>query len=320
MAIAYALEFEKPLAELERQVDELRRISEERGIDVADEVSTLEAKLATMREEIYRSLTPMQRVQVARHPRRPYALDYLSSIFTDFIELHGDRLFRDDPAIVGGWARLNGQSVMVIGHQKGRDTKENIKRNFGMPHPEGYRKALRLMQAAARFRAPIITLIDTPGAYPGLGAEERGQSEALARNILEMSALPTPIIAVVIGEGGSGGALALGVADRVLMFENSVYSVISPEGCATILWKDSTQRERAAEALKLTSADLTRLGLIDEVIPEPIGGAHFDPETAGESLRAALIKTLNELNKVRPEKLVKRRHDKYAAMGAYADT
>lgn len=320
MAIAYALDFEKPLAELERQVEELRRISDERGVDVADEVGTLETKLATMREEIYRTLTPMQRVQVARHPRRPYALDYLSSIFTDFIELHGDRLFRDDPAIVGGWARLNGQSVMVIGHQKGRDTKDNIKRNFGMPHPEGYRKALRLMQAAARFHAPIITLIDTPGAYPGLGAEERGQSEALARNILEMSALPTPIIAVVIGEGGSGGALALGVADRVLMFENSVYSVISPEGCATILWKDSTQRERAAEALKLTSEDLTRLGLIDEVIPEPVGGAHFDPETAGESLRAALIKTLNELNKVRPEKLVKRRHDKYAAMGAYADS
>ena len=320
MAIAYALDFEKPLAELERQVDELRRISDERGIDVAGEVGTLEAKIAMMREEIYRNLTPMQRVQVARHPRRPYALDYLSSIFTDFIELHGDRLYRDDPAIVGGWARLNGQSVMVVGHQKGRDTKENIKRNFGMPHPEGYRKALRLMQAAARFHAPIITLIDTPGAYPGLGAEERGQSEALARNILEMSALPTPIIAVVIGEGGSGGALALCVADRVLMFEHSVYSVISPEGCATILWKDSTQRERAAEALKLTSEDLTRLGLIDEVIPEPVGGAHFDPETAGESLRAALIKTLNELNKVRPEKLVKRRHDKYAAMGAYADT
>ena len=320
MAIAYALDFEKPLAELERQVDELRRISDERGIDVAGEVGTLEAKIAMMREEIYHNLTPMQRVQVARHPRRPYALDYLSSIFTDFIELHGDRLYRDDPAIVGGWARLNGQSVMVVGHQKGRDTKENIKRNFGMPHPEGYRKALRLMQAAARFHAPIITLIDTPGAYPGLGAEERGQSEALARNILEMSALPTPIIAVVIGEGGSGGALALGVADRVLMFEHSVYSVISPEGCATILWKDSTQRERAAEALKLTSEDLTRLGLIDEVIPEPVGGAHFDPETAGASLRAALIKTLNELNKVRPEKLVKRRHDKYAAMGAYADT
>ncbi len=261
----------------------------------------------------------MQRVQVARHPRRPYTLDYLSTIFTDFIELHGDRLFRDDPAIVGGWARLNRQSVMVIGHQKGRDTKENIKRNFGMPHPEGYRKALRLMQAAARFHAPIVTLIDTPGAYPGLGAEERGQSEALARNILEMSALPTPIVSVVIGEGGSGGALALGVADKVLMFENSVYSVISPEGCAAILWKDAAQRERAAEALKVTAADLLRLGLVDEIIPEPLGGAHTDPDAAGEALREALIKTLGELNRVRPEKLVKRRHDKYAAMGSYAE-
>ncbi|HEY4100317.1 MAG TPA: acetyl-CoA carboxylase carboxyltransferase subunit alpha [Gemmatimonadales bacterium] len=319
MAVAYTLEFEKPLAELERQIDELKRISGERGIDVAEEIGTLEAKLGARRDEIYRNLTPMQRVQVARHPRRPYTLDYLSSIFTDFIELHGDRLFRDDPAIVGGWARINRQSVMVIGHQKGRDTKENIKRNFGMPHPEGYRKALRLMQAAARFHAPIITLIDTPGAYPGLGAEERGQSEALARNILEMSALATPIISVVIGEGGSGGALALGVADRVMMFENSVYSVISPEGCAAILWKDATQRERAAEALKLTAEDLTRLGLVDEIIAEPLGGAHFDPESTGEALREALIKALAELNKVRPEKLVKRRHDKYAAMGSYAN-
>ncbi|HEY4321032.1 MAG TPA: acetyl-CoA carboxylase carboxyltransferase subunit alpha [Gemmatimonadales bacterium] len=318
MATAYALDFEKPLVELERQIDELRRLHDEREIDVAGEVSALETKLASQRASIYAQLSPMQRVQVARHPRRPYTLDYLSSIFTDFIELHGDRLFRDDPAIVGGWARLDRQSVMVIGHQKGRDTKENIKRNFGMPHPEGYRKALRLMQAAARFHAPIITLIDTPGAYPGLGAEERGQSEALARNILEMSALATPIITVVIGEGGSGGALALGVADRVLMFENSVYSVISPEGCAAILWKDATQRDRAAEALKLTSEDLIRLKLVDEVIPEPVGGAHFDPETAGESLRTVLIRNLAELNKIKADKLVKRRHDKYAAMGAYA--
>ncbi|HQW66563.1 MAG: acetyl-CoA carboxylase carboxyltransferase subunit alpha [Gemmatimonadales bacterium] len=316
---SYTLEFEKPLAELEKQIDELKRVGTEREIDVLGELSTLEAKLDTKRAEIYAGLTPMQRVLVARHPRRPYTLDYLSSIFTDFIELHGDRLFRDDPAIVGGWARLAGQSVMVIGHQKGRDTKENIKRNFGMPHPEGYRKALRLMHLAARFNAPVITLIDTPGAYPGLGAEERGQSEALARNILEMSVLPTPIIAVVIGEGGSGGALALGVADRILMFENSVYSVISPEGCAAILWKDATQRERAAEALKVTSDDLLRLGLVDEIVKEPVGGAHFDPDETGESLRTALIRHLTELRKLRPEKLVKRRHDKFAAMGAYAD-
>ncbi len=319
MATAYTLEFEKPLAELERQIDELKRVGDERNIDVTGELSTLEVKLDQKRDEIYKGLTPIQRVLVARHPRRPYTLDYLSSIFTDFIELHGDRLFRDDPAIVGGWARLAGQSVMVIGHQKGRATKENIKRNFGMPHPEGYRKALRLMHLAARFHAPVITLIDTPGAFPGLGAEERGQSEALARNILEMSSLPTAIISVVIGEGGSGGALALGVADRILMFENSVYSVISPEGCAAILWKDPAQRERAAEALKMTANDLLRLGLVDEIIDEPVGGAHFDPETAGESLRAVLIRHLTELRKVRPDKLVKRRFDKYAAMGAYAE-
>ena len=319
MATSYTLEFEKPLAELEKQIDELKRVGSEREIDVLGELTTLEEKLDAKRAEINAGLTPMQRVLVARHARRPYTLDYLSSIFTDFIELHGDRLFRDDPAIVGGWARLAGQSVMVIGHQKGRDTKENIKRNFGMPHPEGYRKALRLMQIAARFHAPVITLIDTPGAYPGLGAEERGQSEALARNILEMSILPTPIITVVIGEGGSGGALALGVADRILMFENSVYSVISPEGCAAILWKDASQRERAAEALKLTSDDLLRLGLVDEIIPEPVGGAHFDPEEAGESLRAALIRQMAELRKLKADKLIKRRHDKFAAMGAYAD-
>lgn len=319
MAPSYTLEFEKPLAELQRQIDELKRVGDDREIDVLGELSTLEAKLDTRRAEIYAGLTPMQRVMVARHPQRPYTLDYLSTIFTDFIELHGDRLFRDDPAIVGGWARLAGQSVMVIGHQKGRGTKENIRRNFGMPHPEGYRKALRLMQLAARFNAPVITLIDTQGAWPGLGAEERGQSEALARNILEMSILPTPIVTVVVGEGGSGGALALGVADRILMFENSVYSVISPEGCAAILWKDSAQRERAAEALKMTSEDLLALGVIDEIIPEPVGGAHFDPELAGESLRAALIRHLSEVRKLKGDKLIKRRHEKFASMGAFTD-
>lgn len=320
MPPVYTLDFEKPLLELERQIDELKRLGAERELDVSTELKLLQDKLGTVRADIYQKLTPIQRVMVARHPRRPYTLDYLSSIFTDFIELHGDRLYMDDPAIVGGWARLAGQSVMVIGHQKGRDTKENIKRNFGMPHPEGYRKALRLMKVASRFNAPVITLIDTPGAYPGLGAEERGQSEALARNILEMSALPTPSIAVVIGEGGSGGALALGVADRVLMLENSVYSVISPEGCAAILWKDASQRERAAEALKLTGEDLLRLKVVDEVIPEPVGGAHVDPDAAGEALRAALVRHLNELRKVRPEKLVRRRAEKYAAMGEYAES
>jgi acetyl-CoA carboxylase carboxyl transferase subunit alpha len=320
MASVYALDFEKPLAELEQQIDDLQRLGRDRQIDIDGELQGLQSKLDGLRSEIYRSLTPMQRVQLARHPRRPYTLDYLSSIFTDFIELHGDRLYRDDPAIVGGWARLGGTSVMVIGHQKGRDTRENLKRNFGMAHPEGYRKALRMMKLAARFGAPVITLIDTAGAYPGLGAEERGQSEALARNILEMSALPTPAVAVVIGEGGSGGALALGVADRVLMMENSVYSVITPEGCAAILWKDANQRERAAEALKITAEDLLQLKVIDEVIAEPVGGAHVDPDAAGEALRDSLIRHVTELRKIRPEKLVRRRAEKYAAMGAYSET
>ncbi len=319
MATRFTLDFEKPLLELEREIDDLKRVGAERGLDIAAELAQLEGKLAALQQEIYARLTPMQRVMIARHPRRPYTLDYLSTIFTDFIELHGDRLFRDDPAIVGGWARLAGQTVMVVGHQKGRDTKDNIRRNFGMPHPEGYRKALRLMKLAAKFNAPVISLIDTPGAYPGLGAEERGQSEALARSILEMSALPTATVAVVVGEGGSGGALALGVADRVLMLENSVYSVISPEGCAAILWKDSSQRERAAQALKITSADLLRLKLIDEVVPEPPGGAHTDPDATGEALREALIRHVADLRKVRPERLVRRRAEKYAAMGAFAE-
>jgi acetyl-CoA carboxylase carboxyl transferase subunit alpha len=319
MASNYALDFEKPLLELERQIEDLQKLGEEKGFDVAEEARLLQVRLNSLRHEIYSNLTPIQRVQVARHPRRPYSLDYLSTIFTDFVELHGDRAFRDDPAIVGGWARIAGLSVMVIGHQKGRDTKENLKRNFGMAHPEGYRKALRLMKLAAKFSAPVITLIDTPGAYPGLGAEERGQSEALARNILEMAALPTAIVAVVIGEGGSGGALALGVADRILMFENSVYSVISPEGCAAILWKDASQRERAADALKLTAEDLLRFKLVDEIISEPMGGAHLDPDATGEALREALIRNVHELRKVRPEKLVRRRAEKYAAMGAYTE-
>ena len=319
MASRFTLEFEKPLLELERQIDDLKRVGTERGIDIEDELRQLEGKLGQLQQQIYRGLTPMQRVMIARHPRRPYTLDYLSTIFTDFIELHGDRLFRDDPAIVGGWARLAGQSVMVVGHQKGRDTKDNIRRNFGMPHPEGYRKSLRLMKLAAKFGAPVISLIDTPGAYPGLGAEERGQSEALARAILEMAALPTAIVAVVVGEGGSGGALALGVADRVLMLENSVYSVISPEGCAAILWKDSSQRERAAQALRITSEDLLRLGVIDEIVPEPAGGAHADPDAAGESLREALVRHVGELRRLRPERLVRKRAEKYAAMGAFTE-
>ncbi len=319
MATAYTLEFEKPLLELEREIDDLKQVGAEDDIDISQELEQLNTKLTVLRKHIYEHLTPIQRVQVARHPRRPYTLDYLSTIFTDFIELHGDRQFRDDPSIVGGWARIGGQSVMVIGHQKGRDTKENLKRNFGMPHPEGYRKALRLMQQAAKFSAPLVTLIDTPGAYPGIGAEERGQSEALARNIMEMAALPIPIVAVVIGEGGSGGALALGVADRILMLENSVYSVISPEGCAAILWKDASQRERAADALKLTAPDLQELGVIDEIIDEPSGGAHTDLDTTGEALREALVRNLSELRKIKPDKLIRRRAEKFGKIGAYSE-
>src|SRR5574342_335153 len=299
----YTLDFERPLLEIERQIEELKKA----GGDQAADTGPLERKLDTLREEIYRHLTPMQRVSVARHPRRPYTLDYLRTIFTDFVELHGDRLFRDDPAIVGGWARLDGASVMVIGHQKGRDTKENLKRNFGMAHPEGYRKAQRLMKLAEKFHAPVITLVDTPGAYPGLGAEERGQAEAIARNLVVMASLRTPTITAVIGEGGSGGALAVGLADRVLMLENSVYSVITPEGCAAILWKDASQRERAAEALKLTAQDLLRLGVIDEILPEPPGGAHADPDATAQVLGAALRRHVRDLRRIKIDKLLDRK-------------
>ena len=316
---AFEAEFEKPIIELERQIDHLKRLAAARKLDVQEEIEPLTAKLAELRSDIYKHLSPMQQVQVARHPKRPYTLDYIEMVFTDFVELKGDRLYRDDPAIVAGWARLHDKPVMVIGQQKGRDTKENLKRNFGMAHPEGYRKALRLMLMAERFGAPVITLIDTMGAYPGLGAEERGQAEAIARNLEEMAALRTPIIAVVIGEGGSGGALALGLADRVLMLEHSVYSVISPEGCAAILWKDATEKERAAESLKLTSKDLLRLELIDEIVPEPAGGAHTDPETAAANLEKALVKVVKNLVKVDPDKLQQLRIEKFLKMGTYVE-
>ncbi len=319
MATAYNLDFEKPIVELEEQIAHLKQLAAEQHLEVRGEIRPLESKLAELRRAIYQRLTPMQRVQVARHPRRPYTLDYLRMIFTDFIELRGDRLFRDDPAIVCGWARLQGKPVVVIGHQKGRDTKENLRRNFGMPHPEGYRKALRMMHMAERLGAPIITLIDTPGAYPGLGAEERGQAEAIARNLEEMAVLKTPILVAVIGEGGSGGALALGLGDRILMLENSIYSVISPEGCAAILWNDASQKERAAEALKLTPQDLLDLGIIDAIVDEPAGGAHADPEGAAEVLGRALIHHLDELEGTKPDELLKRRLEKYRNMGRFAE-
>ena len=316
------MEFEKPIVELERQIDELRRTAEKRQLSMEDEIVPLERKLDELRRTVYTSLTPLQRVQVARNARRPFTLDYLQLAFTDFIELHGDRLYRDDAAIVGGWARLDGESVMVIGHQRGRDTKENLRRNFGMPHPEGYRKALRLMKLAEKYHVPVITLIDTPGAWAGLGAEERGQSEAIARNLFEMSRLEVPVIATVIGEGGSGGALALGVADRVLMLENAVYSVITVEGCAAILWKDgksNEMKERAAKALRITAPELMELGVIDEIVPEPVGGAHVNHEASARALQEALVRNLEELRRFRPEKLVRRRREKFLSMGEFTE-
>ena len=319
MAKGFSLDFEKPIMELERQIDHLKRLADDRELDVQGEIEPLERKLGELRREIYKDLTPLQRVQVARHPKRPFTTDYIERVFTDFVELKGDRLYREDPAIVGGWARLKGRPIMVIGHQKGRDTKENLRRNFGMPHPEGYRKAMRLMHMAERFGAPVVTLIDTPGAYPGLGAEERGQAEAIAHNLEQMAALRIPFIAVVIGEGGSGGALALGVADRLLMLENSIYSVISPEGCAAILWNDAGQKERAAEALKLTARDLYDLGVIDQIIPEPPGGAHTDPDGAAAALGAALETHLADLAALQPDERIQQRADKYRKIGQFTE-
>jgi acetyl-CoA carboxylase carboxyl transferase subunit alpha len=322
VATATTLEFEKPIVELQNQIDELKKMAEKQQLTVGDEIAPLEKRLADLRVEIYRNLSPLQRVLVARHKDRPFTLDYVRLVFTDFIELHGDRGFRDDAAIVGGWARLDGETVMIIGQQRGRDTKENLRRNFGMPHPEGYRKALRLMKLAEKFQVPVLTFIDTPGAWAGLGAEERGQSEAIARNLLEMSQLQVPIVATVIGEGGSGGALALGVGDRVLMLENAVYSVITIEGCAAILWKDGkspAMKERAASALRITAQDLYELRVIDEIVPEPPGGAHANHDVTAHALQQTLMRNLEELRKYKPDKLVRRRREKYLRMGQYAE-
>src|SRR5687768_3603311 len=316
------MDFERPIAELEKQIDELKKLAGDRQLSVTEEIAPLERKLADLRAEIYRNLTPLQRVQVARHKDRPFTLDYIRLAFSDFIELHGDRHFSDDGAIVGGWTRLDGETVMLIGHQRGRDTRENLRRNFGMPHPEGYRKALRLMKLAEKFQVPVVTFIDTPGAWPGLGGEERGQSEAIARNLFEMSRLEVPLVATVIGEGGSGGALALGVADRVLMMENAVYSVITAEGCAAILWKDGKSvemRERAASALRITSPELLDLKVIDEIVPEPVGGAHTNHEASAGALQESLIRNLADLRRHKPDKLVRRRREKFLKMGAWAE-
>jgi len=317
VATAPHLEFERDIVEIQGQIDKLLDLADRKGIDVSTEVGVLREKLQTLREQTYERLRPIEQVQVARHPQRPYSLDYIERIFTDWVELHGDRMFRDDEAIVGGWARLGNRTVMVIGHQKGRDMKENLKRNFGMPHPEGYRKALRLMRQAEKFDRPVITLIDTPGAYPGIGAEERGQAEAIATNLREMSRLRTPLVSVVIGEGGSGGALALGVTDRILMLEHAIYSVISPEGCAAILWRSAEHREKAAEALKLTSANLTDLGVCDEIVPEPAGGAHSDWDPTAENLGGALERVLDDLCALSIDELLQSRWAKYEALGAW---
>jgi len=311
------LEFERDIVDLQAQIEKLEDDARRKGIDVGEEVDVLRIKLGRLREETYRNLAPMEQVQVARHPRRPYTQDYLELAFTDFVELHGDRAFRDDEAIVGGWARLNGESVMIVGQQKGRDMKENLRRNFGMPHPEGYRKALRLMRLAEKFGRPIITFIDTPGAYPGLGAEERGQAEAIAMNLREMARLNVPTISIVIGEGGSGGALALGVTDRILMLEHSTYSVISPEGCAAILWRSAEHREKAASALKLTSSNLRALGVADRVIDEPPGGAHADWPATAEALADALVDQLEELDELDPDALREARWAKFEAIGEW---
>ncbi len=311
------LDFEKPIVELQRKLEELTKHPETHalGISFEEEARQIEKKVEETRRQIFSNLTPWQRVQLARHPKRPYTLDYLQMTFSDFSELHGDRLFSDDRAIVGGFARLDDHKVMVIGTQKGRETKENILRNFGSAHPEGYRKALRLMRLADKFGLPIITLIDTAGAYPGIGAEERHIAEAIAVNLREMMLLEVPIIAAVIGEGGSGGALGIGVADRVLVLENAYYSVISPEGCAAILWKDRAAAAKAAEALKITAKDLHDLGLVDDIIPEPLGGAHNDPSAAAQTLKRHLVKHLKQLHKLSTTERLKQRYDKFRSYG-----
>ena len=318
------LEFEKPIVELEEKIDELKEFqhkhsNQQRRINLSSEIKKLEDKLYILKKEIYGSLTPWQRIQIARHPRRPYTLDYIDMFSEDFIQLHGDRCFADDTAIVTGFVKIDNQKLLIVGHQKGRDTQENIYRNFGCAHPEGYRKSLRLMQLAEKFNLPILILIDTPGAYPGVGAEERGQAQAIAWNLREMVEIKTPIIIYVIGEGGSGGALGIGIGDRICVLENAYYSVISPEGCAAILWKNSTKASEAADALKLTASDLLRFGIIDEIIKEPLGGAHRDPQETARNIRESLKKNLEELSSISKDELIKRRYDKFRRIGVISE-
>jgi acetyl-CoA carboxylase carboxyl transferase subunit alpha len=313
------LDFEKPIAELERKMEEFKELTASGKVDFTEEIRKLDKKVKKLQTETFSNLTKWQKVLLSRHINRPYTLDYIPLVFSDFTELHGDRNFKDDPAIVGGLAKIDGMPVMVMGQQKGRNTKEKIYRNFGMPHPEGYRKALRLMRMAERFNIPIVTFIDTPGAYPGLGAEERGQAEAIAKNLKEMAVLKTPIVSIVIGEGGSGGALAIGVSDRVLMMEYATYSVISPEGCAAILWSDGTKAELAAEALKITADDLVELGVIDGVVKEPVGGAHRSLEGAAQNLKKTILDSFVELKKLSIEELTNKRYDKFRKMGMFVE-
>jgi acetyl-CoA carboxylase carboxyl transferase subunit alpha len=311
------LDFEKPIVELEAKLEEMKKFSD--NLDIEKEIIRIEGKVKQLKEELFKDLSRWQRVQLARHPDRPFTLDHILAMTESFVELHGDRLFKDDKAIVGGLAQLGDHKVVIIGHQKGRDTKSNLYRNFGMPNPEGYRKALRLMKLAEKFNKPVITMLDTPGAYPGLEAEERGQAEAIARNLFEMSRLRVPIIVVIIGEGASGGALGIGIGDRILMLENCWYSVISPESCSSILWRSWEYKEQAAEALKLTAPDLLEQKIIDRIVREPMGGAHRDHKDAAEILKNVLIEELNDLVKVKPEKLIANRLEKFGAMGAFVE-
>jgi acetyl-CoA carboxylase carboxyl transferase subunit alpha len=320
MSKRHFLEFEQPIAELDAKIEELRYVQNESAVDISDEIDRLDKKSQQLTKDIYAHLTPWQVTQIARHPQRPYTLDYVADLFTDFVELHGDRSYADDLSIIGGLARFNGQACMVIGQQKGRDTKERAARNFGMSRPEGYRKALRLMRVAEKFKLPLFTFVDTPGAYPGVGAEERGQSEAIGHNIFEMAQLEVPIIVTIIGEGGSGGALALSVGDQLLMLQYSVYSVISPEGCASILWKSTERAAEAAEALGITAHRLKALGLVDKIVSEPVGGAHRDPKAMSASLKRALGDALRQVVDLKPKELLDRRYQRLQSYGRFGDT
>ncbi|MBM7706690.1 acetyl-CoA carboxylase carboxyl transferase subunit alpha [Chryseomicrobium aureum] len=312
------LSFEEPIEKLQAKIIELKSYTEDADVDLSEEIEKLELRLHELREDVYSNLQPWDRVQIARHPERPTTYDYIDALIEDFIELHGDRNYGDDAAIVGGLGKLNGNPITIIGHQRGRDTKENVRRNFGMPHPEGYRKALRLMKQAEQFGRPILCLIDTKGAYPGKAAEERGQSEAIARNLIEMADLSVPVVSIIIGEGGSGGALALGVANHVHMLENSTYSVISPEGAASILWKDASLAQKAAESMKITAADLQEMGIIDEIIPEVRGGAHLDQQQQAVFVKEAIVSSLRELSSLDAQQLVEQRYEKFAKMGSFS--